>query len=426
MKLDNNLLMDSDIITCCETTKDIANIVISAKSENIDQLTFKSPIISGIQRTIIRYIYNLGLVMFLIRKLLNPFKVIYVLERIKQLRSLYIGNRKKKKFVKSDGRYYYDLHIPGYPSSASTKFLEGLLNRIYTFRPDMLNLQTIILAVTRKCPLRCEHCFEWEALDGKEKLSINELKKIIQIFQDKGVTQIQISGGEPLMRIDDVVELIRSAKPGTDFLLLTSGYNLTPNNARRLKEAGLTGLTISLDHFQPHLNNKIKGHASAYNWAMSAIKNAHKAKLVVSLSLCSIKDFLTEENLMKYMEYAKRLGIAFVHILEPRNISHMNAKDFELSEEQENLLENFYLKMNFDTKYKDMPIITYHGFYQRRIGCVGAGNRYLYIDTEGDLHACPFCRKKSGNVLSSPIDKLVENLKAAGCHKYNSFNDEIA
>ncbi len=52
------------------------------------------------------------------------------------------------------------------------------------YDPDRLNLSTILVAVTRNCPLGCAHCFESEALDCEETLSLNELQNIIKIFQD--------------------------------------------------------------------------------------------------------------------------------------------------------------------------------------------------------------------------------------------------
>jgi len=378
-------------------------------------------IIGGTRGVFIRYYFNLGLVFHLLKAYHNPIKVVKVLKALKIMQQQFIGKRKITKYVKVDGKYYSDQYAPGFPSFALHNNWKGLLNRILHYDPDRLDLNTIIIAITRSCPFNCMHCFEKEALDGKEILSLDELKKIIKIFQNKDIPQIQISGGEPMARLDDVLELLRSARAGTDFLLLTSGFNLTYENARRLKASGLTGVTITLDHFDPQQNNLIKKHPEAFDWAMNAIENAHQAKLLVSLSLCCTKDFLKDDKLIKYMELAKSKGAAFVNILEPRKMPHMGDMEFELSADEKGILKDFYINMNFSRKNKDMPILTYLGYYQHLSGCPGAGDRYLYIDTEGDVHACPFCRKKSGNVLSAPIEDLVADLQIKGCHKYKRF-----
>lgn len=394
---------------------------LSKKSETKSLNNHSPGVIGGIRGIFIRYYFNLELLLYLLKTFHHPIKVIKVLKALKKMQQQFIGNRKITKYVKVDGKYYSDQHAPGFPSIALVNYRKGLLNRILHYDPERLDLNTIIIAITRSCPFNCKHCFEKEALDGKEILSLDDLKRIIKIFQDKDIPQIQISGGEPMARLDDVLELLNSAQAGTDFLLLTSGFNLTYKNARRLKASGLTGVIITLDHFDPHLNNLIKNHPEAFDWAMNAIENAHHAKLLVSLSLCCTKAFLKNDNLMRYMELAKRKGVAFVNILEPRKMPHMGNMEFELSAEQKGLLKDFYINMNFSRKYKDMPIVTYLGYYQQRSGCSGAGDRFLYIDTEGDVHACPFCRKKSGNVLSAPIEELVADLSIEGCHLYKKF-----
>jgi radical SAM protein with 4Fe4S-binding SPASM domain len=52
------------------------------------------------------------------------------------------------------------------------------------------------------------------------------------------------------------------------------------------------------------------------------------------------------------------------------------------------------------------------------LGCFGAGNRYLYIDPNGDVHACPFCRGKQGNMLEETFPEIVEKIKKAGCREF--------
>lgn len=83
-------------------------------------------------------------------------------------------------------------------------------------------------------------------------------------------------------------------------------------------------------------------------------------------------------------------------------------------------MEKFYLEMNYDMKYREHPIVIYHGYYQRRVGCFASGNRSLYVDTDGDIHACPFCQAKTGNVLTGDLDDSIAKLRNTGCHKFDS------
>jgi hypothetical protein len=64
----------------------------------------------------------------------------------------------------------------------------------------------------------------------------------------------------------------------------------------------------------------------------------------------------------------------------------------------------------------DMPSVWYQAGTQRRIGCWGAGQRFLFVDALGRLHACPFCRGEAGSCLDADLDAALDRLRARGCH----------
>jgi hypothetical protein len=74
--------------------------------------------------------------------------------------------------------------------------------------------------------------------------------------------------------------------------------------------------------------------------------------------------------------------------------------------------------MNFDPAYAAYPMITYHGYYQRKIGCFGSGSRSVYVDTGGDIMPCPFCRRKAVHTLAPDMDQVVDLLQRTGCHTF--------
>ena len=97
-----------------------------------------------------------------------------------------MGDYKVKKLFKIQGRYYWDMHTPGWPSKAFTKYTEGEMNRIIPFRPVADYLNSMIFAISKKCPLSCQHCYEWDVINNKEKLSQEDLITIVRKFQNRG------------------------------------------------------------------------------------------------------------------------------------------------------------------------------------------------------------------------------------------------
>ena len=283
-----------------------------------------------------------------------------------RMRRKVLGDKQMTKVAYVDKKYYWDLYTPGYGSKAFKSFFEGEANRVVPHLKKTNRFTNIFIAFTKKCPLQCEHCFEWDTLNSKEKLSLTDIKNIIVKFQDKGTSQIQLTGGEPLLRINDIVEILKSTRPETEFWVLTSGYNLTDENARRTsKNAGLTGVAISLDHFDPKQHNQFRSFNKSYEWVETAVKSSLAVNLVTALSVCVTRAFVTKENLMQYAELAKQLGVSFIQILEPKAVGHYQGMDVVLSESHEKIIEDFYFKMNYQKKYSKYPIVTYHGYHQK-------------------------------------------------------------
>jgi len=349
----------------------------------------------------------------------NPFKVIQILKKLEIARRKYKGDYELIKLAKIDHRYYWDINIPGYPSIATKRYLEASISRVQPDFTEKNKLSTVIWALTNKCRYNCIHCSEWNTKNSNDVLSLNDLKKILCEVQEIGVSQIQFSGGEPLNRIDDILELLSSAKPGTDFWLLSSGCNFTAENARLLKNAGLTGISISLDHFDPDSHNKYRGSSDAYKWVEEAVFNAHSENLVICLAICPTELFITTQNLNNYAVLAKKLKVSFIRIIEPVAMGRYENKEIELNQTQIQILEDFYLQMNYSSEYIDFPIVSYPGYYERRIGCFGAGDGYLFIDSTGDLHACPFCRNhEKMNIVNTPFETQLKRLKELGCRRF--------
>jgi MoaA/NifB/PqqE/SkfB family radical SAM enzyme len=329
------------------------------------------------------------------------------------------GGKANIKLIKNNGKYFYNIYTPGFPSVAYDNFIRNMFSRLYPAKKEKGKLSFLFFAITRKCPLHCEHCFEADNLNGKETFTLEELQQVVADFQKEDVTQFHLSGGEPMVRMNDLEKLVAEADKKSEFWVLTSGFNLTKTNAERLKKAGVTGVVVSLDHFEPKLHDAFRGFPKAYQLATEAIVNARESGLVTAATICVTKTFLTRENLMRYASHVKGLGVHFVQVLEPKPVGAYKGKNVALSWQQFQLLEDFYKTMNFDPAYKDFPPVIYHGYHQRRTGCNAGGYSNLYIDSTGYVNGCPFCSTRDYNIKDViGKDSLLQ--KQSGCSLYNN------
>ena len=116
-------------------------------------------------------------------------------------------------------------------------------------------LRDLRISVTDRCNLRCRYCMPREVfgpgfafLPHAELLRFEEIARVVGAFARAGVTKVRLTGGEPLLRagLADLIALV-AAVPGIDDIALTTNGSLLARHAERLRTAGLTRITVSLD-----------------------------------------------------------------------------------------------------------------------------------------------------------------------------------
>ena len=111
------------------------------------------------------------------------------------------------------------------------------------------------VSVTDRCNLRCVYCMPVEGITWQSHdriLRFEEIVQIVRLAAENGVSEIRLTGGEPLVRKDlaDLVAMI-SAIPGIKDISLTTNGLLLGDQVDRLVDAGLKRINVSLDTLQP-------------------------------------------------------------------------------------------------------------------------------------------------------------------------------
>jgi len=379
-----------------------------------------STLVVGFRAWCIKLRAGITLLDISLRTFKNPFTSIKALRMLAGQRERLHGYKKDHKIVHASGRYYWSIYLPGFPSQSFRDVIQREILKAFNKDTFQVPLQTLILSISSRCHYHCEHCFEGENLSSAEHLSFSDLKNVMDDALQNRIRHVQIGGGEPMLRLEDLLRLMEYSKGRMDFWLSTSGYKLSSENARVLRQAGLTGATISLDHWDKEKHNHFRQHPEAYDWAIEAAQNCNKAGIVTNLTLCVTREMANENDLMKYMELARDLKVPFVRFLEARKAGNYARKDVLLRKDEQQAVVDFYMKLNAGKQYRSYPIIQFPGYHQRETGCFGAGNRYLHIDAKGNYHGCPFCRGAVGNVREMPLEKAIALLQAQGCQLFQT------
>jgi cyclic pyranopterin phosphate synthase len=112
-------------------------------------------------------------------------------------------------------------------------------------------IRSLRVSVTDKCNFRCRYCMPPEGLEWlprDEVLSFEEIERLVRVLASMGVSEVRLTGGEPLVRRDLPVLVEKLARvPGLTDLSLTTNGVLLDRLAAPLVEAGLRRVNVSLD-----------------------------------------------------------------------------------------------------------------------------------------------------------------------------------
>jgi len=119
--------------------------------------------------------------------------------------------------------------------------VEGLVS---TDHPIMAHIIPI-----RRCNLACKYCNEYD--DFSKPVPTHEMKRRIDRLADLGTRIVTLSGGEPLLHpdLDEIITHMR--RRGLIACMITNGYLLVPERIKRLNDAGLDHMQISIDNVMP-------------------------------------------------------------------------------------------------------------------------------------------------------------------------------
>jgi len=167
--------------------------------------------------------------------------------------------------------------------------------------------------VTLKCNLKCSHCY----INAKEKslpdeLSTDAAKMLIHQITEVSRPLLILSGGEPLLR-EDIYEIIRyGVDRGLRMGMGSNGMLIDDEVTRRLEDAGMGTVAISLDSSIPERHDEFRGVKGCWEHAINAIKSLKNSRIQVQVN-CTVTPQNYDE-VDDIMSRAEDLGVENFHL----------------------------------------------------------------------------------------------------------------
>ena len=155
---------------------------------------------------------------------------------------------------------------------------------------DQFKPRLIFWEVTKGCNLRCIHCRATATeLSSPTDLPTERAINIIDQIASFSNPILVLSGGEPLYR-PDIFDLASYAtKKGIRVALATNGTLVTKDVAKRIVDAGVKRVSISLDGSDALTHDTFRGIPGAFDAAVYGMKNLQELGMSVQINMTIAK-----------------------------------------------------------------------------------------------------------------------------------------
>lgn len=144
------------------------------------------------------------------------------------------------------------------------------------------------LELTRKCNVRCKHCYNNSGVPDsyKDEMTPEKWKKFAEyIVARGGIFECVISGGEPLLLDNDLFDIMDIFhNDGTNFLLITNGFLLNEEKVKRLKKYHYKWIQVSIDGSNPEYHDEFRQRKGSWERAVNGALLVSEAGLPLTIA----------------------------------------------------------------------------------------------------------------------------------------------
>ena len=289
--------------------------------------------------------------------------------------------------------------------------------------------RVLAVEITRRCNLSCIHCRATAHLDGPEgELTVPEYETFFENVASFSSPVLILTGGEPLLR-EDLYELAEAAASrGLKTAVSTNGTLVTEAVAKRLREAGVTSASISIDGATRAVHDAFRKQPGAFDASLKgmALLKAQGIDVQVNTSLTGGN----MDELEGVYRLVKTLGARAWHVflLVPTGRGESVAdRELITAEDYERILNRIYeldrddameIKPTCAPQYyrilrqraraEGVPVDFEHfGINARTRGCL-AGLGFGFVSYRGEVFPCGYYPKQAGDLRERPFREIWE------------------
>lgn len=266
------------------------------------------------------------------------------------------------------------------------------------------------VVVTYRCNAKCKMCNTWQfPSKPEEEISPEVIDKI-----PGGITRLNITGGEPMLR-SDIEDIVAVLHKKTRRLEISTNGAFTDKIISIAKKFPDVTIRVSLEGF-PKTNDTVRGIKDGFHKGLYTI---------VKLMELGIKDIgfatvVQDENykeLVDFYRFVSSLGVEYTVCIS-HNSFYFHKTDNELRNKDEAIAEmGKLIKAMLTSRRKNLKLMIKDWFRaylsrglirfargdNRALPC-GAGSDFFFLDPYGEIYPCNVMEKSMGNLKNRSFE----------------------
>lgn len=260
----------------------------------------------------------------------------------------------------------------------------------------------ILMDPTSACNLHCTGC--WAADYGsKMNMDLDTLDSIIEQGKKLGTYMYIYSGGEPLVRKDDIIRLCEK-HDDCAFLAFTNATLIDEKFADDMLRVKNFIPAISVEGFEEETDFR-RGEGT-YNALTKAMKILKDKKLPFGISCCYTSKNTHVIGSEKYIDDMVEKGAKFAWFFTYMPVGTGAVPELLATAQQR---EYMYQQIREFRKTKSIFTLDFWNDGEYIDGCIAGGRCYLHINANGDIEPCAFIHYSDTNIHESTLLQAYKN-----------------
>lgn len=276
----------------------------------------------------------------------------------------------------------------------------------------------ILFDPTMACNMHCVGC--WSGTYGdKSSLTFEEMDKIVTEGKALGTHLYMLTGGEPMVRKDDIMRLCRK-HDDCFFAAYTNSTLITEEICRQVVELGNLTFFVSIEG-TPETNDARRGDGH-YEAVMRAMDLMKKHGIIFGTSVCYTRDNIEAVTSDEFLELLASKGAHFGFYFHYMPVGNNAAPELLPTAEQRRAMIDrirFIRSDKCDIPFYPMDFQNDGEFVG---GCIAGGRNYFHINSNGDAEPCVFIHFSDSNIRDKSILEMLQSPLFKEYHKGQPFN----